>query len=72
MVKPSNGWYAKSGEADAKKYRTKDTYTKEFWLSILQDQSFVEWITQRYSISSDSIMQEEVFEEDIENAYSEL
>lgn len=72
VVKPSNGWYAKSGDDDAKKYRTKDTYSKEFWLPILQDQSFVDWITQRYLISSDSIMQEEVSEEDIENAYSDL
>ena len=32
VVKPSNGWYAKSGDDDAKKYRTKDTYSKEFWL----------------------------------------
>ena len=29
VVKPSNGWYAKSGEDDAKKVRLKDTYTKD-------------------------------------------
>ena len=65
VVKPSNGWYAKSGDDDAKKYRTKDTYSKEFWMPILQDQSFVQWIEDRYLMSADSIMQEEVSEEDI-------
>ena len=72
VIKPSNGWYQNSSDDDAKKYRTKDTYTKEFWLPILQDESFNEWLTKRYLISSDSIMQEEVSEEDIENAYSDL
>ena len=72
VVKPSNGWYAKSGEDDAKKYRTKDTYTKEFWLPILTDQSFIDWIEKRYMISSDAIMQAEVSEADIEDAYESL
>lgn len=72
VIKPSNGWYQNTVTDDEKKFRTKDTYTKEFWLPILQDESFVEWITKRYLISSDSIMQGEVSEEDIENAYSEV
>jgi len=73
VVKPSNGWYqiAANGD-DSKKYRTKDTYQKEFWLPILKDDTFVEWISQRYLITSDSIMQAEVTEEDIEDAYSEV
>lgn len=70
VIKPSNGWYQhKDGE---KKYRTKDTYQKEFWLPILKDETFVSWIESRYLISSDTIMQAEVSEEDIENAYSEV
>jgi RecA/RadA recombinase len=73
VVKPSNGWYqiAANGE-DSKKYRTKDTYQKEFWLPILKDETFVEWISNRYLISSDAIMQAEVTEEDIEDAYNEV
>ena len=73
VVKPSNGWYqvVASGE-DSKKYRTKDTYQKEFWLPILKDETFVEWISNRYLISSDAIMAAEVTEEDIEDAYSEV
>src|SRR6056300_947955 len=61
VVKPSNGWYqvAKDGD-DSKKYRTKDTYSKEFWLPILADKTFSEWIEKRYVIASGDIMQEEV------------
>ena len=44
VVKPSNGWYAKSGDDDAKKVRIKDTYNKEFWIPILSDKSFIKWI----------------------------
>ena len=73
VIKPSNGWYqiAANGE-DSKKYRTKDTYQKEFWLPVLKDDTFVEWISNRYLISSDAIMQTEVTEEDIEDAYNEM
>ena len=71
VVKPSNGWYAKSDEDDAKKVRLKDTYNKDFWLPILTDVSFIKWIENRYLISSEKIMNEEITEEDIEKAYGE-
>jgi RecA/RadA recombinase len=71
VVKPSNGWYAKSDEDDAKKVRLKDTYNKDFWLPILTDVSFIKWIENRYLISSEKIMNEEITEEDIEKAYEE-
>ena len=32
VIKPSNGWYQNTVTDDEKKFRTKDTYTKEFWL----------------------------------------
>lgn len=72
VVKPSNGWYqiVKDGE-DSKKFRTKETYTKDFWLPILKDDSFSEWIQKRYLISSGDIMSEEVSEDDIAQAYGE-
>ena len=72
VVKPSNGWYAKSGDDDAKKVRIKDTYNKEFWIPILSDKSFFKWIEDRYLMSADAIMQSEVSEEDIKDAYSEV
>ena len=72
VVKPSNGWYAKSDDPDAPKFRLKDTYTKDFWIPILSDKTFIKWIEDRYLMSADSIMQSEVSEEDIKDAYSEV
>jgi RecA/RadA recombinase len=48
VTKPSNGWYAKTGEE--KKYRVKETDTKEFWMSILTDKAFYDFVKQKYSI----------------------
>src|SRR5210317_2064885 len=66
VVKPSNGWYqvVANGE-DSKKYRTKDTYCKEFWLPILTDTTFSTWIEKRYLISGGDIISDEISEEDI-------
>ena len=77
VVKPSNGWYSKvdvtTGEVEKKNYRIKDTYTKEFWLPILKDETFLAWINKRYAISSvDGIMRDEVTEQDIEEAYGQV
>ena len=77
VIKPSNGWYQRvdteSGEAVEPKVRNKDTYTKDFWLPILSDQTFIDWIEKRYTISSsDGIMKEEITEEDIANVYEAI
>jgi len=66
VIKPSNGWYSKvnieTGEVDDKKYRIKDTDTKEFWLTILKDKTFKEFIENKYRISSGNIMQNDIDE----------
>ena len=63
VVKPSNGWYSKvnseTGEVEEKKYREKDTNTSEFWTSILADQTFQEYVSNKYGVATGSIMQEE-------------
>jgi hypothetical protein len=56
VVKPSNGWYQKKGEE--KKYRHADTYNKEFWMPILKDTAFNDWIKENYSISTGSLVSE--------------
>lgn len=70
-TKPSNGWYAKvnsqTGEVDEKKYRAKDTNTKDFWESILTSQSFKDAVYNRYAISSHSI----ITDEEVENQFKE-
>jgi len=54
VVKPSNGWYAKcnpdTGEVEDKKYRLADTNTKEFWMPILMDKSFYDYVKNKYSM----------------------
>ena len=56
VVKPQNGWYQKKGEE--KKYRQNDTNTKEFWMPILKDSTFRDWITKNYAISNSSLVAE--------------
>jgi RecA/RadA recombinase len=63
VVKPSNGWYSRvnttTGEVEEKKFRVKDTDTKEFWLPVLGDPTFQEWIKQNYQIANGAIMSDD-------------
>ena len=77
VIKPSNGWYQRvdmsTGEAVEPKVRKTDTQKKDFWLPILSDQTFIDWISKRYTISSsDGIMKEEITEEDIADVYEAI
>jgi RecA/RadA recombinase len=62
VVKPSNGWYSKidisTGEVSEKKYRFKDTETKEFWSDILNNEKFKTFVQEKYKVASDEIMQD--------------
>jgi len=65
VTKPSNGWYSKrdeDGVYEDKKYRIKETDTKEFWLPILKQKSFQQYIVNKYQIASGSIIQDDVAE----------
>ena len=66
VVKPSNGWYSINGEE--KKYRLKDTYTKEFWLPVLANKEFREYIETSYRVSNSSLAQD-LDQDDIEDQY---
>ena len=63
VVKPSNGWYSRvnmtTGEVEDKKFRIKDTDTKEFWLPVLGDPTFQDWIKQNYQIANGAIMSDD-------------
>lgn len=63
VVKPSNGWYSRviEGVQEEKKHRAKDTNTKDFWLDVLKDISFQEWVTHRYQVSSNNLLDGETF-----------
>jgi len=70
VVKPSNGWYSRvdpeTGEIEDKKFREKDTNTKEFWNQILNHPKFSEYIENRYQVGHGSIMSEEDYAGDID------
>lgn len=72
IVKPTNGWYSKvdveTGEVEDKKVRTKDTDSKDFWMPILQQKSFAEYVKNKYSLGS----VEMVTDEDIDTALNNI
>jgi len=63
VIKPSNGWYSRvdpnTGEVEDKKYREADTNTKDFWSSIINNDSFKEFIEDKYRVASTQIISSE-------------
>ena len=60
VIKPSNGWYQKvdkdTGEIEEKKYRIKDTDTKEFWMPVLMQKSFIQFVKEKYQVGASEIL----------------
>lgn len=69
VTKPKAGWFQKSG--DDKLYREADTNTTAFWGSILKDRTFREWVSGRYTLSSQSIMSD-ISDIDINEVYNNV
>lgn len=62
VVKPSNGWYAKVDQETGEmlgKVRAKDTETKEFWLDIVSDSTFQEFVKKKFSIANGQMLADE-------------
>ena len=53
-----------TGEVEDKKYRIKDTDTKDFWLPILKAESFRKFIEEKYRVAAGEIIKEELGVED--------
>jgi RecA/RadA recombinase len=69
VVKPSNGWYSKvdaDGVVEDKKYRIKDTDTKEFWMPILTNKSFYDFVKSKYSVGNVSMVQSDELDKALE------
>jgi RecA/RadA recombinase len=70
VIKPSNGWYSKvdleTGEVEDKKYRLKDTDTKEFWMPVLMQKSFVEFVKNKYQVGASDILKDEDISTELE------
>lgn len=66
VVKPSNGWYSKvdtsTGVIEDKKWRIKDTDSKEFWMSIISDPTFQSWVKENYQVSHGELVKDEDIE----------
>jgi RecA/RadA recombinase len=73
VVKPSNGWYSKvdpdTGVVEDKKYRIKDTYTKDFWMPILSSKKFRDYIEGTYKVAAIDMVGTEMHGEDITEEY---
>jgi RecA/RadA recombinase len=63
VIKPSNGWYSKvdkeSGEIEDKKYRLKETDNKDFWLPVLTQKSFIQFVKDKYEVGNSAILADE-------------
>ena len=70
VVKPSNGWYSKvdveTGEISEKKYRAKDTDTKDFWMPLISSTSFQQWIKENYQVSNGAIISDDDIASELE------
>ena len=70
VVKPSNGWYSRvdpfTGEVEEKKFRLKDTDTKDFWLPILTSKPFQIWVKNNYQVGSSQMMTDEDIDTEME------
>lgn len=70
VIKPSNGWYSKvdtkTGEVEDKKYRIKDTDTKEFWVPIISDKSFYDFVKSKYAIATSNILADDTIDAELE------
>jgi len=69
VIKPSNGWYSKvnveTGEVEDKKYRIKDTDSKEFWMPVLQDKSFYDFVKNKYSVGQVEMVSDESIDKEL-------
>jgi RecA/RadA recombinase len=73
VIKPSNGWYQLATEE--KKHRLNDTYNKEFWMPVLTDPTFSDWIEKRYRMAGGQMMEGEnveILDEDVSEEYENL
>jgi RecA/RadA recombinase len=64
IVKPKNGWYAtvdmETGEVKEPNMRAKDIVdNKEFWIKMFKDTNFSDYIKNRYSLTTGSIMEDD-------------
>ena len=65
VIKPKNGWYQRVGEE--KNYREKDTETKDFWMPILTDKTFYDFVKSKYSIGQIDMIKSDDLDQALED-----
>jgi len=59
VIKPANGWYSRvdldTGEIEDRKWRAKETDTKEFWEPLLANAKFQQLVKDRYQLKTISL-----------------
>jgi hypothetical protein len=58
--------YLETGVVEDKKYRIKDTDSKDFWMSILTSKSFYDFIKNKYSIGQGEVMMRDDLDDALE------
>lgn len=73
VIKPAQGWYSRvngdTGEIEEKKWRVKDTDSKDFWMDVLTDRTFGDWVKNRYQVAHGSMMAQE---DSVEEVYAAI
>ena len=73
VIKPSNGWYSRvnkdTGEVEPKKWRVKDTYSKDFWLEVLTDKTFREYIDNKYRMAGGDMLKSAMDDIDVDEEF---
>jgi len=72
VAKPKVGWYAvvnrETGEVGTKNYRASDIVdNKEFWMTILKETDFADWIKNKFSLDNESTL---VYNDEEEDDYA--
>ncbi len=58
-----------TGEVEEKKWRLKDTESRDFWAPVLGCEKFQKWVEQKYMVSHGDIIQAEDVAEEV---YSQI
>lgn len=70
VIKPKVGWYQKASD-EGKNYREKDMNTAEFWMPLLEDSTFNDFVENKFQIAKGAIVKDitdEDVSEELENA----
>jgi RecA/RadA recombinase len=76
VIKPSNGWYQKidpeTGEILDKKYRAAETDSADFWLPILKDMSFNDFVEKKFAASGGTLLSDEEIDAELDDELEEM